>query len=391
MNPGSGNQETGNKKQIILSTIIKDIPKILNVMKNSKLYLLGICAIVSLMACKAKTEVQKENARLSVTTPLVTDTSFVKDYVAEIQSLQNIEVRAKVKGYLENINVDEGQHVNAGQVLFTIRSRDYEAELATTKAKVKTTELEMLNVKTLADKNIVSQTELALAIAKLNEAKADEGVAEANLSFTKITAPFSGIIDRLKFKVGSLIDEGTLLTTLSNNKEVYAYFNVSEKEYLDFKTRPKNDDRNIVTLLLANGQPHKYKGMIETVEGEFDRNTGSIPFRAKFPNPDYLLKHGETGKVQLTVDVKDALIIPQKATYELQDKVYVFVVDDQNIVKARNITIAQELPNLFVVSKGLSAGDKILLEGVQSVKEDDIIQPVYTPVREVIEHLQLIK
>ena len=360
-------------------------------MKNSKLYLLGICAIVSLMACKAKTEEKKEAARLSVTTPLVTDTSFVKDYVAEIQSLQNIEVRAKVKGYLENINVDEGQHVNAGQVLFTIRSRDYEAELATTKAKVKTTELEMQNVKTLADKNIVSQTELALAVAKLNEAKAEEGVAEANLSFTRITAPFSGIIDRLKFKVGSLIDEGTLLTTLSNNKEVYAYFNVSEKEYLDFKTRAKNDDRNIVTLLLANGQPHKYKGMIETIEGEFDRNTGSIPFRAKFPNPDYLLKHGETGKVQLTVDVKDALIIPQKATYELQDKVYVFVVDDQNVVKARNITIAQELPNLYVVSKGLSAGDKILLEGVQSVKEDDIIEPVYTPVRVVIEHLQLIK
>jgi len=191
--------------------------------------------------------------------------------------------------------------------------------------------------------------------------------------------------------VGSLIDEGTLLTTLSNNKEVYAYFNVSEKEYLDFKTRAKNDDRNIVTLLLANGQPHKYKGVIETVEGEFDRNTGSIPFRAKFPNPDYLLKHGETGKVQLTVDVKDALIIPQKATYELQDKVYVFVVDEHNIVKARNITIAQELPNLYVVSKGLSAGDKILLEGVQSVKEDDSIQPVYTPVRQVIEHLQLIK
>ena len=360
-------------------------------MYKSLFYLAGVCAIAVTMACNTKKEEKNEIAKLSVTNPLLMDTAFLKDYVAEIQSIQNIEVRAKVKGFLETINVDEGQLVNAGQMLFTIRSREIEAELAEAKAKVKTTELEMQNVKTLADKNIVSQTELALAVAKLNEAKADQGVAEANLSFTKITAPFSGVVDRLKFKVGSLIDEGTLLTSLSNNKEIYAYFNVSEREYLDYKTRSKNDRRNIVTLLLANNQPHKYKGVIETIEGEFDRNTGSIPFRAKFPNPEYLLKHGETGKVQLTVDLKNALIIPQKATFEIQDKVYVFVVDEKNIVRARNISILQELPNIYVIEKGLSVGDKILLEGIQSVKEDDRIQPVLISAKEVIEHLQLIK
>ena len=360
-------------------------------MYKSLFYLAGVCAIAVTIACNTKKEEKNEITKLSVTNPLLMDTAFLKDYVAEIQSIQNIEVRAKVKGFLETINVDEGQLVNAGQMLFTIRSREIEAELAEAKAKVKTTELEMQNVKTLADKNIVSQTELALAVAKLNEAKADQGVAEANLSFTKITAPFSGVVDRLKFKVGSLIDEGTLLTSLSNNKEIYAYFNVSEREYLDYKTRSKNDRRNIVTLLLANNQPHKYKGVIETIEGEFDRNTGSIPFRAKFPNPEYLLKHGETGKVQLTVDLKNALIIPQKATFELQDKVYVFVVDDKNTVRTRNITILHELPNLYVIEKGLSVGDKILLEGIQSVKEDDRIQPVLIPAKEVIEHLQLIK
>lgn len=343
------------------------------------------------MSCTAKTEEKKELARLSVTSPLVTDTSFVKEYVAEIQSVQNVELHAKVKGFLEAIHVDEGQRVNAGQPLFDIRSREFEADLAEARAKVKTTELELQNVKTLADKNIVSQTELALATAKLNEAKADQGIAEANLSFTKITAPFSGVIDRLRFKTGSLIDEGSLLTTLSNNKEVYAYFNVSEKEYLDFKNRPKDDSRNTVTLLLANNQPHKFKGTIETIEGEFDKNTGSIPFRAKFPNPDYLLKHGETGKVQLTVDIKNALVIPQKATFELQDKIYVYVVDNKNIVRARNITLLQKLPNLYVVDSGLTVNDKILLEGVQSVKEDDTIVPVFTPVKNVIGQLALIK
>jgi membrane fusion protein, multidrug efflux system len=360
-------------------------------MYKTFLFAIGMFAITGIVACNSKKEEKKETPRLSVTNPVVMDTAFLKDYVAEIQSIQNIEVRAKVKGFLEVINVDEGQHVNAGQTLFIIRSREFEAELAEASAKVKTSELEMQNVKTLADKNIVSQTELALANAKLNEARADEGIAKANMSFTKIVAPFSGIVDRLKFKVGSLIDEGSLLTSLSNNKEVYAYFNVSEKEYLDYKTRAKNDGRNIVTLLLANNQPHKYKGLIETIEGEFDKNTGSIPFRAKFPNPDFLLKHGETGKVQLTVDLKNALIIPQKATFELQDKTYVYVVDEKNIVKARSITIAQKLPNLFVIGSGLAENDKLLLEGVQTVREDDKINPVFTAPKEVIGHLQLIK
>ena len=358
---------------------------------NKSLLLITLFALTCFTACKSKKEEKKETVKLPVTSPVLMDTSFTKDYVAEIQSVQNIELRAKVKGYLETINVDEGQFVHAGQLLFTIRSREYEAELAEAKAKVKTAELETQNVKTLADKNIVSQTELGLSTAKLNEAKAELGIAETNLSFTKITAPFSGIVDRLKFKVGSLVDEGTLLTSLSNNKDIYAYFNVSELEYLGYKSREKTGSNNAVTLLLANNQPHKYKGTIETIEGEFDKNTGSIPFRAKFPNPDLLLKHGETGKVQLTFDLKNALIIPQKATYELQDNVYVYVMDEKGIVKSRPITIKQRLSNLYVIDSTLSVNDKILLEGIQTVKEDDKVQTEFIPPAEVMEHLQLIK
>lgn len=358
---------------------------------NKSILLISLSAFFSLTACKSKKEEKVEQAKLKVTSPVTMDTSFTKEYVAEIQSIQNIELRTKINGYLETVHVDEGQLVNAGQLLFTIRSREYDAELSSAQAKVKTMELEMKNVKTLAEKNIVSQTELSLSIAKLNEARAEVGIAEANLSFTKISAPFGGTIDRLKFKIGSLLDEGTVLTSLSNNKDVYAYFNVSEQEYLEYKTHVKKDERNAITLLLANNKPHKYKGTIETIEGEFDKNTGSIAFRAKFPNPDLLLKHGETGKVQLTVEVKNALIIPQKATFEIQDKIYVYVVDENNVVKSRNITIKQKLPNLYVIEKGLEATDKILLEGIQSVKEDDKILTEFIPSKQVIEQLQLIK
>ena len=322
---------------------------------------------------------------------MVIDTSFTKEYVAQIQSIQNVEIHAMVKGYLDKINVDEGEYVKAGQVLFNIRPIEFQAELSKAKAEAKAAELELQNTKILADKNIVSPTELALATAKLDQEKAEVALAELNLSYTEIKAPFDGIIDRIKFKTGSLIDEGTMLTTVSNNKEVYAYFNVSESEYLDYKTRAKNDDKNTATLLLANGECHKYKGTIETIESEFDNETGNIAFRAKFPNPDLLLKHGETGKVQLTVPIKNALIIPQKATFEIQDKIYAYVIDQNGVVKSRNITIKQSLPNIYVIDKGLTEKDRILFEGIQSVKEDEKIQAKFISGKEIIGNLQLIK
>jgi membrane fusion protein, multidrug efflux system len=334
--------------------------------------LLVVLAVMSITSCKSKKETKEAVGKFTVTNPLLIDTSFNKEYVAEIQSLQNVEVRAKVKGFIEKIYVDEGQTVKAGQLLFKIRPREFEAELMKAKAEVKKAEVELQNTKALSDKNIVSKSELTMAIAKLEGAKADEALAELNFSYTKVTAPFDGVVDRLKFKAGSLIDEGTLLTSISNNKEVYAYYNVSEIEYLDYKSNASNSKK--ATLILANNQPHKYEGEILTVESEFDKNTGSIAFRAKFPNPENLLKHGETGRVQIKLDLKGALIIPQKSTYELQDKVYVYVVDKSNIVKSRLISIKQKLPNIYIVDGGLSVNDIIIYEGIQSAKENEAIQ-----------------
>jgi membrane fusion protein (multidrug efflux system) len=358
---------------------------------NKSILQVSLAIAVIFTACTSKKEEKSEEGHYAVTSPLLMDTSFTKDYVAQIQSIQNIEIKAMVKGYLEKINVDEGQHVTAGEVLFNIRPIEFQAELLKAKAEAKAAELELQNAKTLADKNIVSQTELALAQAKLDQQKAEVALAELNLSYTEVKAPFDGTIDRTKFKVGSLIDEGTLLTTLSNNKEVYAYFNVSESEYLDYKAQSKDDDKNIATLILANNQEHKYKGKIETIESEFDNTTGNIAFRAKFPNPDFLLKHGETGKVRLTIPIKNAMIIPQKATYEIQDKIYVYVIDQNNVVKSKNITVKQRLNNLYVIEPEISEKDRILLEGIQTVKEDDKIEAEFIPARKVMESLQLIK
>ena len=358
--------------------------------------------VVGFAACTSPEENKTEAGKFPVTSPLSMDTTYTIEYVAEIQSLQNVEIRAKIKGYIEKIYVDEGRPVKAGQTLFSISNKEFNQELLKAKAilktavaEAKTAELELQNVKTLSDKNIVSKTELEkakvnldAANARIDEAKANEATANINLSFSEIKAPFDGTINLIPFKTGSLIDEGTLLTKLSNNKEVFAYFNVSEKEYLGYTTQKENEEKNNITLLLANGQAHKYKGAVETIEGEFDRNTGNIAFRAKFPNPDLLLKHGSSGKVQLTNDIKNALIIPQKSTYEIQDKFYVFVVDANNVVKQRNIVIKQRLPHLYVIESGLAASDKIIYEGIQNVKEGDKILTEFISLKQVISQLK---
>lgn len=353
--------------------------------------LISWATVLYTTGCKNKKTETEEKVTYTVTSPMRVDTSLTKEYVAQLQSIKNIELRAQEKGYLQTINVDEGRYVKAGQLLFKIVPTMYQAEYLKAEAAVKEAELEMLNAKTLADKNIVSKSEAAIAQAKLDEAKADLALAKLHLSLTEIKAPFDGVIDRIPLKLGSLIDEGALLTTLSDNKSIYAYFNVPETEYLEYKTHADTSNMRTVSLVLANADIHKHKGIVETIEGQFDNETGNIAFRAKFPNPELLIKHGETGKVQMTIPLRNAMLIPQKATYELQDKVYVFVVDKDNKVKSRNIIIKNRLSNIYVVESGLNDGDKIVLEGVQNVKDDDKIDYTFVEPKNVIASLQLIK
>lgn len=353
----------------------------------NKIILIQFIAL-AVAACTANKETKTEPGRFPVTGPLLIDTTYKSEYVAEIQSLQNVEIRAKFKGFIEKIYVDEGKPVQAGQILFSINSQEFQKELLKAKAMVKTAlaetktaELELQTAKTLFEKNIVAKSEFEkaqanvdAANAKVEEAKANEASAHINVSLAEIKAPFAGTINRIPFKTGSLIDEGTLLTTLSNNKEVFAYFNVSEKEYLELASKSK-EEKQMVSLILANGQHHPYKGSVETIEGEFDKNTGNIAFRAKFPNPELLLKHGASGKVQLTNHLKNAMLIPQKSTFEIQGNLYVFVVDNTNTIQMRKIVPALRMSQLYAISSGLSVTDKFIFEGIQRVKEGDKIEP----------------
>jgi len=351
--------------------------------------LMSLCALLCHAGCVSKKEKEEEVSEYAVTSPLTIDTSFTKEYVSQIRSVRNIEIRAQEKGYLQNIYVDEGQYVHAGQSLFRIMPQLYQAELLKAKAEVEQASIELRNSSTLADNNIVSKNERAMAKAKLDAANAEMKLAQIHLSFTDIKAPFSGVINRIPLKLGSLVDEGDLLTSLSDNANVYSYFNVSEPEYLSYQMHAADRGSKEVTLIMANGEALPQKGEIQTIEGEFDNETGNIAFRAKFPNPDKLLRNGETGKIRMTLPLKNALIIPQKATYEIQDQKYVFVVDKNGVARSKNIAVAYELPDLYVLASGLSADDKILLEGVQKVKDDQKVRTKFQDPGKVIQSLKL--
>lgn len=350
--------------------------------------LLSVYGILFIGACTNK-EINNKLEKFPVTNPLVIDTAYANDYIADIQSLRNVELRARVNGYLEAIHVDEGESVKEGQLLFSISSQEFSEELLKAKAQLKSAiaeaksaELDLLNVTTLVEKNIVSKTEAEMAQskldalnAKIDEARSYEASAQYRLSLTEIKAPFDGIIDRIPNKCGSLIDEGTLMTTISDNKKVYAYFNLSENEYLYYFSIKDSDKPNDITLILANNQTHNQNGCIETVDGQINKNTGSVGFRSCFPNPDLFLKNGSSGKVRIKAKVKNALLIPQKSTFEVQEKTCVYIVDKENNVQIKSFVPQFRLPHLYIVESGLTSNDRIIYEGLQRVKEGDKIIP----------------
>lgn len=349
----------------------------------------------SISACSTSSTLETTNVQLKVlpvTQVIAKDTILHHEYVANIQAVQNVELRARVEGFLENIYVDEGQPVKKGQLLFKLNDEEYKAELAKAEANLssaiaqfKASELDIDRLKVLVDKKVIAKSELDVAEAKLNAAKAK--IAEARsaksnaaqrLSYASIRAPFDGIIDRIPFKVGSLIEHGTLLTTASDISAVYVYFHVSEGEYLEYvKSRVlnANENNNIVSLVLADGARYSQVGTIETMEGEFRPSTGSIAFRAKFPNPNKFLKHGATGKIRLANRIEGAIMVPQKSVFEIQDKNFVFVVGENNQVRMKNFIPRMRFSDYYIVESGLQPGDKIVYEGIQEVRDGMQIVP----------------
>ncbi len=364
-----------------------------------KLLLSYFTALVLLAGCTAeskedsgKRSVRSTVQELPVLRLKEQTTDLQREYVGQINANRNVEIYARVKGYLEQIYVDEGEGVKKGQTLFRINDEEYKVESAKAKAmlqsaiaEAKAAELEVSRLKLLVDKKIISKIEwevaeanLLAARAKIEQANAAQTNAEIHLARTRIRAPFGGAINRIPYKAGSLIDEGTQLTTLSDTRNVYVYFKVSENEYLEFiKAQRDNIGGNggVVRLELADGSLFPEKGQIQTMEGEFDESTGSIAFRAQFPNPDGLLKHGSSGNILLTNTVSDAILVPQKAVFEIQDKSYVYVVDSTNQVNMKSFVPKSRFDDYYVVRSGLKEGDRIVYEGIQSLKDGVKIKP----------------
>ncbi|MBX2946897.1 MAG: efflux RND transporter periplasmic adaptor subunit [Cyclobacteriaceae bacterium] len=359
-------------------------------------HILKLIVLTALLAvsCRSKDQSAEltEPEEFPVTTVIKRNISIPLEYVANIQAFQNIEVRARVEGYLEEILVDEGKEVKKGQLLFKINEDEYRADLNRARANVISAEaetksalVELERVRLLVNKNVITKTELDLAEAKVEiarsrveQAKAEEVAASIRLANTSIRSPFNGIIDRIPFKIGSLISAGALLTTLSDIETVNAYFNVSEVEYLMNFSKAKSRNEfylSNVELILADGTLYPLKGTIETMESEFEVGTGAIAVRAKFQNPNRLLKHGSTGKIRLQDTRNGALLLPQKSGIEIQDKNYVYLLNANQTLGLKSFVPIGRLGDFYVVGSGLTESDQFVYEGIQNVREGMVIKP----------------
>jgi membrane fusion protein (multidrug efflux system) len=320
------------------------------------------------------------------------------EFPAALEGKVNVEVRPQVSGYLQKIFVDEGAYVKAGQPLFRVDPQVYAEQLnnasssqLAAQANLDRTKVEMDRLEPLVAANVVSDVQLKTAKANYEaakaavaQAKAAVGSARINVGYTVVTAPVSGYIGRIPYKIGALVgnNDAQPLTVLSDVREIYAYFSMSEADFIAFKNNfPGNTIEEKlkkappVELVLADNSSYSEKGKMETVEGQFNKTTGAISFRATFPNPGGILRTGNTGRVRLAQQVASAITIPQEATFEIQDKVFVYTVADSNKVTSRPISIAGKTTNYYFVSDGLKAGDKIVLSGTGNLKDGVVITP----------------
>jgi len=335
-----------------------------------------------------------------LTTPSVMSVPTTQAYVCRMQSRRHIDIRALNEGYLEEIPVQEGQTVRAGERLYGLYPVLYRTKLEGEKAELRLAEINLQNTEQLAGRGFVAPPELAKAIAERDRAKAKVDRATAEVGFTSIVAPFDGIVGRQLMQQGSLIEVGDTLTTMSDNAVMWTYFNVPEADYLRFKSlrgagntaspRSLELPGATIQIRLANGQIFDNNAATSlTIQSEFNRETGNIEFRADFPNPDGLLRHGQTGTLLINQRLSGALVIPQLATFEVLDRRYVFVVDEKDVAHQREINVARELEDIYVLSGGLKASEKFVFEGVRQVRDGEHVErTVIRPPNETVKNLK---
>lgn len=338
-------------------------------------------------------------------------TRLFKDYPTKLQGQQTVEIRSRIAGYIEQIYVDEGAFVKKGQALFRLNDNDLKAIVRSAEAQVKVAEADLNTAKInlektrpLVEKNIISKFDLESVEAALHakeaqlaQAEANLQNAKANLQYALITSPAEGTIGNFPYRVGSLVSSSSAqpLTTVSNTKNMYAYFAFNEKDFLAMIEGLKGENLQEkfkqlpdVTLILADNSVYAMPGRLETASGLVDPQTGSVNVRAGFPNPEGILRSGGSGFVRIPQDVDSALIIPQKTTYELQNKHFVYRVDAGNKVHATEIEVlVGNLKDSYVVTNGLKAGDQIVLEGIAALRNDTEIKPKLVKVGNLSENM----
>ncbi len=364
-----------------------------------KIILAAIIAI-SLFSCSPKPQTAQAPPPPAVPVATVTsgNQTTYQEYPASVEGTVNVEVRPQVSGSLDKVFVDEGAFVTAGSPIFKINEQPYRAALNNALASLHAAEAAQGNAQIEVDKltplvanKVVSDYQLKTAkatyqVAKANieSAKANVATAQINLGYTLIKAPVSGYIGRLLKKQGSLVSPQDVeaLTQLSDVHDVHVYFALGEKDFVNFKEqypgetiKDKLKRLPSVSLLLADGTEYAKQGKIDVIDGQFDKNTGAITVRATFSNPNGLLRSGNTGKVRLSLQHDNALIIPQSATVEMQDKVFVYALADSNKVKKLPITIIGTSGENYLVKDGVKAGDQIVLSGMDKLQEGTVIAP----------------
>jgi membrane fusion protein (multidrug efflux system) len=387
------------------STIyLNSIRAALTTTNSSKLIIMKIILIaiiaISLFSCSPKPQTPQAPPPPALPVAAVisgTQTTY-QEYPASIEGTVNVEVRPQVSGALDKVFVDEGAFVNAGQPIFKINEQPYRAALNNALASLHAAEAALGNSQIEVDKltplvanKVVSDYQLKTAkasyqVAKANieSAKANVSTAQINLGYTLIKAPVSGYIGRLLKKQGSLVSPQDVeaLTQLSDVHDVHVYFSLGEKDFVSFKEKYEGETLKdklkhlpSVGLLLADGSEYAKQGKIDVIDGQFDKNTGAITVRATFANPNGLLRSGNTGKVRLSLQHNNALIIPQSATVEMQDKVFVYALADSNKVKKLPVTIIGTSGANYLVKDGVKAGDQIVLSGMDRLQEGTVISP----------------
>ncbi|WP_084625899.1 efflux RND transporter periplasmic adaptor subunit [Flavobacterium soli] len=354
-------------------------------MKNFSI--VSIFALLIVASCGKKEEQQmppQGPVPFPVQTITKQDAVVYQEYTANLEGQQNVEIRAKVNGFIQKIYVDEGQVVRKGQLLFKLETQTLNQEASAAKAAVQAAQVEVDRLKPLVDRKIISNVQLETAKAKLAQAKSNYGSIAANIGYGTIVSPVNGVIGSLPFREGSLVSATSEmpLTTVSDTKIVRAYFSMNEKQLLFFNktfkgatTAEKLKAAPEVSLLLVDGSEYDQKGRIATMNGLVNPQTGTTQFRAEFKNPEGLLRSGSSGVIRLPIEQKDVMLVPQNAVFEVQGKKMIYVVGEGNKVKSKIIEVSGTSELNYIVTSGLSEGDVVVVEGASKLKDDTEIVP----------------